>query len=253
MKKIITTTLVLLLLVLPVLLMAADLPDGKTVINKYIEATGGLKAWDGHTTMKATGILSMPAMGISGKIESWRQVPDLSRTIITSDAFGKIDEGFDGSVAWEASMMSGSKIKDGAELALSERMSQFNPWAVWKDYYQSAVTTGLVMVEDVECYQVEMIPNEGQGEPEQGFFSVESGLLIKTSMVMVNDMGRITIDSFISDYRNVDGVLAPFLARQVLMGMQEMIMTFETQEFDVEIPEGTFVMPDEIKALLETK
>ncbi len=243
----------LLLMSLPGLLLAADLPAAETIIDKFIDASGGLKAWEGHTTMKATGTLTMPAMGISGKLESWRQAPNMSRTLITSDAFGTIDEGFDGTVSWESSMMSGSKVKDGAELALAKRMSEFNPWAVWKDYYQSATTLGLVTVEEVECYEVEMVPNEGEGEPEQGFFAVDSGLLVKTSMVMVNDMGRITVDSFISDYRDVEGILTPFLARQVLMGMQEMIITFETQEFDVEIPEGTFVMPDEIKALLETK
>ena len=238
---------------LPISALGESLPEAETVINKYIEAIGGLKAWEGHTTMKATGLLTMPAMGISGQIESWRQAPDQSRTMITSDAFGTIDEGFDGKVSWESSMMSGSKIKEGSELALARRMSQFNPWADWKDFYQSATTVGMVTVEEVDCYEVKMVPNEGEGEPEHNFFAKDSGLLVKTSMVMVNEMGRITIDSFISDYRDVEGIKTPFLARQVLMGMQEMIMTFETQEFDVDIPEGTFDMPDDIKALLETK
>ncbi len=253
MKKYTMMTIALFMMVLPGLLMAEDFPDAEEIIDKFIEATGGLEVWEGHTTMKATGTLSMPAMGISGKVESWRQTPNLSRTIITSDAFGTIDEGFDGTVSWESSMMSGSKVKDGTDLAMAKRMSEFYPWAVWKDFYQSATTKGLVTVEEVECYEVEMVPNEGEGEPEQGYFAVDSGLLVKSSLVMVNEMGRITVDSYISDYRDVDGILAPFLARQVLMGMQEMIMTFETQVFDVEIPEGTFVMPDDIKALLETK
>ncbi|MCP4293615.1 MAG: DUF620 domain-containing protein [bacterium] len=255
MKKNVIILVSLLILAIPALGATAvsNHPAAETIINKYIDAMGGLEVWEGHTTMKAVGKLSMPAMGISGEVVSWRKTPNYSRTQITSAAFGSIDEGFDGEHAWESSMMSGSKIKDGSELALARRMSEFNIWANWKDYYQAASTLGLVTVESQECYHVEMVPNEGEGEPEQNYFSVETGLLVKTSLVMNNDMGRITIDSFLSDYRDVEGLLVPFKARQVLMGMQEMIMTFETQEFDVEVPEGTFVMPDEIKALLEKK
>lgn len=252
MKKIITLSLVLLLLV-PSMLWAEELPAAEKIIDKFIEATGGLDAWKGHTAMKAAGSFSMPAMGITAKLQVLKQAPDKIYTLIESDAFGNMEEGFDGTVAWEKNMMTGSKVKTGSELAMSKRNAQFNPWAVWKDYYQSATTLAVEKVEEVDCYKVEMLPNEGEGEPEMVFFAVDSGLLLKSSSVIVNDMGRISIESFLMDYRDSEGILTPFKVRQVLMGVQEIVMSFDVQTFDVEIPEGTFDLPEDVKALLETK
>jgi len=251
-KRMITISLALMLLV-PAMLWAADLPDAEKLIEKVIEASGGLEVWENQKVMKATGTFAMPAMGISAKIEVFKQAPDKTHTTITSDAFGNMEEGFDGTVAWEKSMMTGSKIKSGSELAVTRRMAQFNPWAVWKDFYQSATTVGIEAVDGVDCYKVEMIPNEGEGEPEMNFFAVDGGLLVKTSSTLVNEMGRITVDAYMMDYRENEGVVAPFKVRQVLMGMQEMVMTFDEQTFNTEIPAGTFDLPADVKALLETK
>lgn len=251
MKKMILLSM--LCLVIPASLMAQDLPDAGHLIEKFIDATGGHEAWEGHTTVMASGSFSMPAMGITATVQSWRQAPDKSYTVITSDALGNMEEGFDGTVAWEKSMIAGAKVKDGTELAMSRRLSQFSPWLVWKEYYQSATTLKVEKVGDVDCYVVQMVPNPGEGEPEQYYFAVDSGLLLKTSAVLINETGRITIDSFLSDYRDADGVLAPYTARQVLMGMQEMVMTFDKQEFDVEVPPGTFDLPADITSLLEQK
>lgn len=253
MKKITTLTLVLMLLTLPNMLWAEDLPSAEKVIDKFIEASGGLEVWEGRTVMKATGNFAMPAMGISAKIVVYKKAPAMIHTTIISDAFGNMEEGFDGTVAWEKSMMTGSKVKSGTELAMSRRMAQFNPWAVWKDYYQTATTLGVEKVDEVDCYKVEMIPLEGEGEPELNFFAIDGGLLMKTSSVLVNEMGRITVDAYLMDYREVEGVVSPYKVRQVLMGMQEMVMTFDEQTFDVEIPDGTFDLPADVKALLETK
>ncbi len=253
MKKITTLSLVLMLLSVPAMLWAEDLPSAEKVINKFIEASGGLEVWEGHSIMKATGSFAMPAMGISAKIEVYKKAPNMIHTSIVSDAFGNMEEGFDGTVAWEKSMMTGSKIKTGSELAMSRRMAQFNPWAVWKDDYQSATNQGVEKVDEVDCYRIEMVPHEGEGEPEMNFFAVDSGLLLKTSSVLVNEMGRITVDAYLMDYRESEGVLAPYKVRQVLMGMQEMVMTFEEQTFKAEAPEGLFDLPEDVKALLEKK
>ncbi len=250
-KKTILISLVLLLV--PGILLAEDLPTAEKLIDRFNDVSGGLEAWKEHTSMKGSGTFSMPAMGINAEIEVWKQAPNLIHTVIISDSFGTMEDGFDGEVAWEKSMMSGTKIKEGSELAMTKRAAQFNPWAVWKDYYQSAKTTGQEDVDGVACYVVEMVPNPGEGEPELNFFAVDSGLLVKTSVVLVNEMGNISIEAFISDYRDVEGILAPFKIRQVLMGMQEMVMTFDEQTFDGEVPEGAFDLPEDVKALLEKK
>lgn len=230
---------------------ATDLPAAGKVIERFIEATGGQEAHRAHETLTAVGKFSMPAMGIEADIEMWQKAPDQMRTNITSPMFGTMTEGYDGEVAFESSMMTGSKIKDGVELALARRTAQFNPWLDWADWYRSATTLGSETIDGQECWVVEMIPNEGEGEPEKYWFAKESGLLVKTASTIVSEMGTVSMEGFPGDYRQVGDVKLPFETRQVLMGAQEIVITFSEQVFDAEIPADTFDLPDEVKALLQ--
>jgi hypothetical protein len=243
--------LLVLLLTGPVLAQekAADLPDAATIIENYIQATGGRDAYEKHHNMKMTGSFSMPAMGISAPLTTYQQAPNKGYTLIASQAFGTIESGSNGDIQWEKTMMTGAKIKDGEEKAVADRQGTFNMMLRWQDFFTSAETMAVEDVDGHPCYKVVMTPLEGS--PEISWFDVETGLMVKSSMTITGDMGTISIDLYPSDYRDVDGVLVPFVAKQVLMGMQEMVVAAETVEWDVEIPVGTFDLPEDILALQE--
>lgn len=229
---------------------ASDMPTGEVLIEKFLEVTGGVKAHDNVKSSHAVGSFSLPAMGLSASIEVWTEAPNRTYTLIESDTFGTISEGYDGEVAWESNMMSGTKVKEGVEEAVARRGAQASPWSSWKDWYQSATTTGSAAIEGQDCWIVEMLPNEGEGEVEKYYFAKESGLLLKNEMALNSEMGVVNTESYPSDYRKAGELMVPFKLRQILMGMQEMEITFETQEYNVDVPAGTFDLPDEVKALL---
>lgn len=226
---------------------ADDLPDAAKLIEKYIEATGGRDNYEKYDSLKVTGTFSMPAMGVTAPLTTYQKAPNLGYTRIESDAFGTIESGTDGQVQWEKTMMTGSKIKDGEEKAVADRQGTFNMMLRWQDFYTAAETVAQEDVDGTMCYKVVMTPNVGS--PETSWFAVDSGLMVKQSMTMKSDMGEISMDAYPSDYREVGGLLVPFVAKQVLMGMQEMVITTETLEWNPEIPEGTFALPEDIKAL----
>lgn len=228
---------------------ADDLPDAETVINNFIKATGGRDKYEAHTNLKMIGTFSMPAMGISAPLESYQEAPNKNYTIIRSDAFGTIESGSDGEVQWEKTMMTGPKIKEGEEKAVADRQGSFNMFLHWKDFFSSAETVAEEELEGRPCYKLVMVPHEG--EPESSWYDVETHLLLKSSTVMNSDMGTISVESFPSDYRDVDGILVAFTAKQVLMGMQELLIVTESLEWDVEIPEGLFDIPEDVKALMK--
>jgi len=250
MKRIISA-LFLTMLCVGVVQAASDLPAAEKLIAKYVEASGGEDVLTKYDTAHATGTFSMPAMGIEARIEVWQKAPNLTRTNIISDAFGTMSEGFDGEVAWESSMMTGAKVKEGVELAVARRSSKFSPWVEWEEDYQEARTVGSETVDGVNCWLVEMVPHEGGGEPEKIYFAKNSGLIHKTAMLLKSEMGTINVESFPSDYEEVQGVLQPMRSRQVLMGTQEIVLDMETHEFGVEIPAGTFDLPEDVQALVE--
>lgn len=240
----------LVLLALPLVAVGEEkLPSAAQVIEDYIEATGGKKAYEKHQNMKITGTFSMPAMGITAPLTSYQAAPNLGYTLIESQAFGTIESGSDGTVTWEKTMMAGGKIKEGEEKAVADRQGTFNLLLEWEKFYTSAETTGQEEVDGRMCNVIVMTPKEGS--PETSWYDVETKLLVKTSFSMTTDMGNVSMDSYPSDYREVDGVLVPFNAKQVLMGVQEMVITTESLEWDVEIPQGIFDLPEDIKALMK--
>lgn len=228
---------------------AGDLPDAASVIDNYIKATGGRDNYEKHSNLKVTGTFAMPAMGITAPLTSFQQAPNLNYTVINSEVIGTIESGSDGQVQWENTMMVGAKIKEGEEKAVAERQGTFNMHLHWRDFFKSAETVAQEDLDGRPCFKVVMVPNEG--EPETSWFDVETHLLVKSSMMVNTEMGSISMDLYPSDYREVDGVLVPFAAKQVLMGMQELVITTESVEWDVEIPEGTFDLPEDIKALMK--
>jgi len=244
------TVLSLMLLAWPA--AAADevvLLPAEKVIEEYLEATGGRDAYEKHSNMKMVGTFSMPAMGVTAPLTSYQMAPNLSYTLIESQAFGTIESGSDGTVTWEKTMMTGGKIKEGEEKAVADRQGTFNLLLNWQDFYTAAETTGKEEVDGQLCYVVVMTPKVGS--PETSWFNIETKLLLKSSMTMTTDMGQVSLDNYPSDYREVGGILVPFQAKQVLMGVQEMVITTESLEWDAEIPEGTFALPDDIMALMK--
>ena len=107
-------------------LAAADLPKAETILDKYIEATGGKAAYQKLHSQIASGIFEMSAAGIKGAVTSYRAEPDLAYTEVVLEGIGKITDGSDGKVAWANSAMQGPHVKDGAERAQAMQAARFN-------------------------------------------------------------------------------------------------------------------------------
>ncbi len=118
----------------------------------------------------------------------------------------------------------------------------------WREIYLKAENTGIVPIDGRPCYKVVMTPKTGR--PLTLFFDRESNLIAKVERTFANQMGLIKAEIYMSDYKRVDGILAPHVTKTRFMG-QEMIMSFEKVEANVKLPEGVFDLPEEIQALIK--
>ena len=231
-------------------LVAADLPKAETILDKYIEATGGKAAYQKLHTQMQSGTFEMSAAGIKGAVTMYRAEPDLAYTEIVLEGIGKIADGFDGKVAWSNSAMQGPHVKDGAERAQALQTSRFNGELHWRETYKTAETTGIEAVDGKDCYKVVLTPAEGS--PVTHYYDKETGLLAKMSLISQTPMGEVPSDSFATDYRKEGDILMPHKVRQSVAG-QEFTITIETVKLNPEIPKDRFDLPDEIKALVNKK
>jgi zinc protease len=185
-------------------------------------------------------------MGLKGTLINYRAEPNLSYSEIELAGLGKMQEGFDGKIAWAFNAMQGPQVKTGDEKAAAAREARFHS-ENWKEDFRQVQTLGVETVEGRPCYKVQMTPHTGS--PSTNFYDQQSGFLLKTVVPLQTAMGEITAESLPSDYRKAGGVSIPFKVIQKVAG-QVITMTFTSLESNVPIPQGTFDLPAEIKAHL---
>jgi hypothetical protein len=229
---------------------AADeaLPKAETILDRYVEVTGGKEAYQKRHTEIATGTVEFAAAGLKGTVTRYSAEPDKNYSTLEIEGVGKIEMGVTGGVAWEKSAMMGARVKSGEEKAQAVRESTMNAPLVWRKLYSKAVTEGVEPVSGEDCYKVVVTPAEGK--PETMYFEKKSGLLVKVNTVAVNQMGEIPVDISVSDYRDFSGILTPTKTVQKAGG-QEFSITLQSVKVNEEIPADRFEPPAEVKALVD--
>src|SRR5437868_4503983 len=153
---------------------ADDLPKAETILDKYIESTGGKAAYEKNHNEVSSGTMEFVGKGIKGNISSYRAEPDKSYTEIDIQGIGKVKEGSDGKVAWSISAMQGPRLKEGEEKAGAFQAARFNADLNWRDTYKAEIT-GVEKVDGKDCYKVLMTPKEGM--PMTRYYEKKSNLL----------------------------------------------------------------------------
>ena len=183
------------------------MPKAETILDRYVEVTGGKAAYQKHTHEKMTGTIPSPRSGMTGKLTRYAMAPDKEYSVLQLGPIGKIESGFSDGVAWEKNAITGPRVKSGDEKDQAEREARFNAQVEWRKVFPKVETTGSESVNGEDCYKVSLTPPPGK--PETQYYSKKSGLLLKTAATAVSPMGEVPVEVEVSDYKNFDGVLYP--------------------------------------------
>ncbi|HEY2013803.1 MAG TPA: hypothetical protein VGH38_09905 [Bryobacteraceae bacterium] len=229
------------------MLAAADnLPKGETILDKYVEVSGGKAAYDKIHSEITSGTMDFAAMGLKGSMVTYAAEPDKHLTEVTLPGVGKLLDGAFGDLAWTSSAIQGPRIKDGDEKAQSLLAGRFHADAHWRDMYKSAETVGTETVDGKDCYKVVVTPKAGP--PITRWYDKQSNLLLKMSFTSKTPMGDVEAVSNVSDYRKEGDILLPHKVVSKAAGM-EFSITIDKVEYNAQIPKDKFEVPDDIKAL----
>jgi zinc protease len=227
---------------------AQPLPKAETVLDRYVQVTGGKAAYQKHTRETLTGTITFPEQGLSGQLTRYAMAPDKEYSVVELGPIGKIESGFANGVAWEKSAILGPRLKTGDGKDQAAREAQFNSQAEWRTIFPKAETTGSEAVNGEDCYKVLLTP--AAGKPETQYYSKKSGLLLKTAATAVSPMGEVAVEVEVSDYKTFDGILMPTRSRQKA-GAQQLEINITNVTADQPFPAGVFDLPPEIKRLIE--
>jgi len=228
---------------------AADpLPSAASILDRYVQVTGGKQAYEKRKTEIAHGTVEFPSLGIKGSMTRYAAQPDKYYYTVDIAAIGKMETGVSGPVAWENSAILGPRVKSGVERAEAIREGNMNATVNWRKLYPKVENQGIETIDGEECYKVVMTPDEGQ--PVVGYYQKKSGLQVKLTTVASTQMGDIPVEIIASGYRDFGGILEPAKVTQKA-GPQEFTMTLERVEVNPAIPPETFALPDEVRKLVD--
>lgn len=229
---------------------AAELPPAQSILDRYVEATGGRAAYEKITSRSSTGKFEMPAMGLSGDLRLDQAAPDKFRITINLPGLGQIDSGTNGEIAWSTDMMTGPRLIEGEEREQLRRGAIFNADLHAADIYEKLETTAIESMDGRDCYRVVLTPRTGS--PVTSYYDKETGLIVKSSVVQQSNMGEIAAETYFSGWQDVDGVKQAHVITQKIMGMEQR-MVFSKIEQNIELPPDRFEPPEDVKALLAPK
>jgi len=228
---------------------AADpLPSAESVLDRYVQVTGGRQAYEKRKAEIAHGTVEFSALGIKGSMTRYAAEPDKYYYTVDIEGLGKMETGVNGPIAWENTALLGPRLKSGVERAEAIREGNLNSTLNWRKLYPKVETTGIETIDGEECYKVVMTPVEGQ--PLIGFYQKKSGLQVKLTTVASSQMGDIPVELIASGYKDFGGILEPARVTQKA-GPAEFTIILESVEVNPVIPAEKFALPAEVRKLAD--
>ena len=228
---------------------AGDLPSAEEVLSAYVKATGGVEKYKNLKNMSATGKISIPQAGIKGSLEMLQVAPNKVQVKTDLGGLGTIRQGSNGETAWELSVITGPRILKGEEAKQLMQEANLKKTYEPQSYYKEMKCVGTEDVDGEACYKLELTkPN---GVVQTDYYSIESKLQVKSMNEVVTNMGEMKIAVKLGDYRETDGIKMPFKMEQSLPNGMSQIVQMDDIRINVEVPEGSFDLPQEIKEQID--
>jgi len=219
---------------------AAAMPTVDDILDKHVKAIGGKEAIEKVTSRAIKGSFEIEAMGMTGTLEMNAKAPNKAWVKIDIPGFGVVNNAFDGAKGWDSNPMTGLRELSGTELAAMKRRSDFHAQINYKKHYSKMEVKGKEKVGSSETYVIEATPAEGG--PEKLYFDINTGLMVRHDMEVEGPQGKMATESYMDDYKVVDGVKVAHTVKQV-NPMFAMTMKFTEIKTNVEIDEAKFNKP----------
>jgi outer membrane lipoprotein-sorting protein len=206
------------------------------IVRKY-NAANKMDMLDKVNTIKITGKVS--AMGMELPLVLYMKKPDKIKMTYSLNG-QNMTTVFDGQKGYSINPITGSAEAveiTGDQLRQLQGNNHFKNQVL--DYFKEGKLTleGEESVNGKPAFKLKAVES---GTPVYMYIDKTSYLVVKTS-ASVEQMGAsMNMDSFISEYSEVKGVVMPKKITQMSNGMEAAVVTFDLIEVDVPIDDATF-------------
>jgi zinc protease len=188
---------------------SGDIPGVDNIINKYVQAIGGVAAHQKLTSRVMKGTFIIPdKQNMPGTFEAYEKAPNKSLVVINFPGGGIIREGYNGVIGWSQESQEEVRVMTGAELISTKVDSDFYKEIRLPQIFRKLTFKSTEKVGNILTHKLEGTTEDGYSETM--YFAVESGLLVRTDLVEESPAGKIALELHFEDYREVDGIKIPF-------------------------------------------
>lgn len=224
------------------------LPPPQQIFDRHIEVTGGREAYEKLRNVLTQGTITVTRSGQSMGFTEYKAAPNKHLQVIEPEDGEPSREGCDGETVWRLPEAQDPLIFEGSSKTTLMREGAFNRLLYLADLYEIVETVGVEEIDGVECYHVLMTPP--QGLSESNFYGVESGLLVMRRVLVGGRYGEVPREVTFSEYEETGGIRSPRKSSKTQLG-QEFVTTIDSVEYNVDLADDFFDLPDEVRAALD--
>ncbi len=225
------------------------LPSGQEILERYLQQIGGREVLAGIHNRQVRGTVEIRPVGLKGFLAVYQARPN--RYYAQMDIAGQmtIRQGTDGEVVWELNPMTGPRIIKGQEKALLLSQYAFDETR-YRETCDNIQCLGVERIEGQPCYKV--VQSVKGAMPITVYYSKETGLAMKACYTILDAMGPQDVETIMTDYRPVDGVLYAHRTVQKVKNV-ETVTLIESIKHNVVMDKQQFDLPEAIRTMVNTE
>ena len=226
------------------------LPNAVGLVDRFIELTGGKSAYEAVKTESMKADVTFKGAGLKGQTVTYMARGGKQYTSFDLPGAGKFESGSDGATAWERSVILGPRLVPKSQAGGG--MTGVGPDQVlnWTNAYGTMETVSKEEVNGAPCYLVKMTPKQGGEGGSSMCFDAQTGYLVKLTTMVKTQMGQMSFDCILSDYRQDGPLKNPHHLETKAAGQPISIDVTETV-VNGPVPDGIFELPNDVRALKE--
>jgi outer membrane lipoprotein-sorting protein len=236
-----------ILMGIAMLALLAPLASAQTVdelIAKNVEAKGGLKKLKAVETTRTTGKMIL-TQGLEIPLVMVQKRPRSFRMDFSLQGMANV-QAYDGKTAWISMPIMGKKEPEpmGAEEAkvIEQRADFDGPLVDYKEKGNTIELVGKEQVEGADAYKLKVTLKSG--DVRYIYLDAETYLEIKAEMKEMLHGTALETESFMGDYKEVDGLMMPFAIETGPKGSPDRRkIVIEKVELNPVVPDSLFGMP----------
>ena len=195
---------------------ATPLPSTNELLQKFETVSGGRSVWSNFTTRYMKGIYQTEDASGFAAIEVFKKAPNKTLSKITFSNGVVLRQVCDGKAAWTEDPSGGMHEITGAALESRIRQSSFNDRT---DGLLMAVTGRVLGTEKVGAHTAYVLEFSPQKKlTSKIYFDTESGFPVRADDTVHREDGDYKVETYLDDYRAVDGAYFAYRLRHVEKG-----------------------------------